>query len=211
MTTEVSIFNSSELALAAYANLQEGLSANQILALTEDGVGMTQTQAEQFAVRWPEIVAQYADPVTGLSVTVFRNGSEVNIAIRGTEGLNFQDLFADLQLGIGQIPEQYTALKNFYETLKSSGQIQETDNLTISGHSLGGFLAQLLAVDYGTDFEHTYTFNAPGIGGVPLDLFGITNNISIAAITNIRGDGFSVISTVGTSLGAVEEPVNYSV
>jgi len=209
MTVESEIFDNAELSLAAYAELNIGSTntLQNISALQQGGDGMTQTQAEEFALRWPEVVDQYTNPLSGLSVTVFRNGSEVNIAIRGTQTSSvvdlFIDLYSDLILGIGQTPAQYTELKTFYENLKSSGTIQATDNVTVSGHSLGGFLAQLLAVDFAGDFEHTYTYNAPGIGGVPLDLFGIPDSTSTADITNIRGDGFSFIATVGTSLGSV--------
>jgi hypothetical protein len=48
---------------------------------------MTQTQAEQFALRWPEIVNQYSDPVSGLSVTVFRNEEKGDVFILGSEPL----------------------------------------------------------------------------------------------------------------------------
>jgi hypothetical protein len=36
----------------------------------------------------------------------------------------------------------------------------------ITGHSLGGFLAQAFTVDHATDVIHTYTYNAPGTGGI---------------------------------------------
>ena len=197
-------FDNADLALAAYAELSENFSVSQqILAL--QNAGMTEAQADDFALRWPVVVTQYTDVISGLSVTVFRNGDEVSIAIRGTEGINFLDLFADLALGLGLVPGQYDKLKDFYEALKSSGAIQPSDNITVSGHSLGGFLAQLLAVDFPGDFEHTYTYNAPGIGGVALGLFGIPDNTGTVGITNIRGDGFSTVAILGTSIGNVKE------
>ena len=122
------LFDGSELALASYSQLNIGLTntSENITALQQDGEGMTQIQAEQFAQRWPEVVAQYTLP-SGLSFTIFRNGSEVNVAIRGTQTADFvnlfTDLFADLVLGIGQTPAQYNELKSLYEGVKSSGVV----------------------------------------------------------------------------------------
>ena len=205
---ENEIYDNAELALAAYADLNKGQSTgsdDNLQALKN--AGMTETQADEFAARWPTIEEQFTDPDTGLSVTVFRNGNEVNIAIRGTD--DGFDVLADLVLGIGGIPEQYAALSVFYESLKSSGVIQSSDQVSVSGHSLGGFLTQVLAAEYQGDFEQIFTFNAPGIGGALLDLlpdyFGIPSNIDIADIINVRGDGFSAIANVGISLGIIED------
>ncbi|EAJ0732240.1 hypothetical protein CYT08_09160, partial [Campylobacter coli] len=71
------------------------------------------------------------------------------LAIRGTEMSSFKDLFvADASLAIGSIPKaQYDDMLNFYETcIKDYPQIKEKDSLTITGHSLGGCLAQLFAL-----------------------------------------------------------------
>ncbi|WP_144716950.1 lipase family protein, partial [Campylobacter coli] len=92
------------------------------------------------------------------------------LAIRGTEMSSFKDLFvADASLAIGSIPKaQYDDMINFYETcIKDYPQIKEKDSLTITGHSLGGCLAQLFALSICDDknrnnIKALYTYNAPG-------------------------------------------------
>ncbi|BEJ78892.1 hypothetical protein RFQ97_001768 [Campylobacter jejuni] len=92
------------------------------------------------------------------------------LAIRGTEMSSFKDLFvADASLAIGSIPKaQYDDMLNFYETcIKDYPQIKEKDSLTITGHSLGGCLAQLFALGICDDrnrnnIKALYTYNAPG-------------------------------------------------
>ncbi|HID0718062.1 TPA: lipase family protein, partial [Campylobacter jejuni] len=92
------------------------------------------------------------------------------LAIRGTEMSSFKDLFvADASLTIGSIPKaQYDDMLNFYETcIKDYPQIKEKDSLTITGHSLGGALAQMLALSLCDDknrnnIKALYTYNAPG-------------------------------------------------
>lgn len=70
------IFNTSELALAAYANLannsQTVLSSN-INVLVE--AGMSTKQAEEFAKRYPTVITQYTDPDTSFTATVFNVSS----------------------------------------------------------------------------------------------------------------------------------------
>ncbi|XAK34852.1 Mbeg1-like protein [Campylobacter coli] len=92
------------------------------------------------------------------------------LAIRGTEMSSFKDLLvADASLAIGSIPKaQYDDMINFYETcIKDYPQIKEKDSLTITGHSLGGCLAQLFALSICDDknrnnIKALYTYNAPG-------------------------------------------------
>lgn len=73
-------FDNAELALAAYADLVAGestLSQKQKLM----SAGMTDTQINEFSLRWPDVVAVINDDRwlfsgTGLSATVFRNGAD---------------------------------------------------------------------------------------------------------------------------------------
>jgi Ca2+-binding RTX toxin-like protein len=209
MTTVNPLFDNADLSLASYAVLPEivppamASTSSHQLELTQ--AGMTDTQATMFANRWPDIVASHTDTTTGLSVTVFRNGSDVCVTIRGTTPTDFNDLWADLQLGTGDIVDQYDVLKTYFDALKTSGVITGADNVVVAGHSLGGFLAQVLTVDRAGDIDHTYTYNAPGIGGVSLDIFGSTGSVPVSSITNIQGDGFSTIANVGISVGLDKE------
>ncbi|MEZ5538779.1 MAG: hypothetical protein R3E63_02225 [Pseudomonadales bacterium] len=203
MDTSNKYFDGADLALAAYANLTVGVTeaTDNISALQDGDKGMSKKQAAYFAERWPSVVGQYTDDDTGLSVTVFRNGSDVCVAIRGTTPTDLKDLLADLQLGTGKIVDQYELLRTYFDSLKTSGVLTDTDNLVVAGHSLGGFLAQVLTIDRAGDIDSTYTYNAPGIGGVSLDVFGSVESVPVSNITNIQGDGLSTIASVGISAG----------
>ena len=64
MVGAVDMFNNSDLALAAYSDLTQGVPTNQqIDALKQSGDGMSQVQAEWFAVRYPAVlsVANYPE------------------------------------------------------------------------------------------------------------------------------------------------------
>ncbi len=78
----------------------------------------------------------------------------------------FSGDFSPLQATIPKA--QYDDMINFYETcIKDYPQIKEKDSLTITGHSLGGCLAQLFALSICDDknrnnIKALYTYNAPG-------------------------------------------------
>ncbi|HQQ75121.1 MAG TPA: hypothetical protein PK031_08205 [Pseudomonadales bacterium] len=89
MTTETQVlFNNAELSLAAYANLDKSLATDDpdnLAALRS--AGMSNTQAEEFAVRYPDVVAVYSDPDTDFQATVFKSADgQLTVAIRGTLG-----------------------------------------------------------------------------------------------------------------------------
>jgi hypothetical protein len=102
MTDANFLFNNAELAFASYASLQPGLTggAVNIEALqTPSGNGMTSTQATKFALRYPDIIAQFNDTPaeggmgTSFSVTVFKDtvgnsAGNITIAFRGTLEIN---------------------------------------------------------------------------------------------------------------------------
>jgi hypothetical protein len=75
MSTITESYIQAELALAAYSNLTQGISGTPYInALEANGNGMSATQAADFASKW-NVVAQYTDPITGVSATVFQEGA----------------------------------------------------------------------------------------------------------------------------------------
>jgi hypothetical protein len=164
MSTITEYFKQAELALAAYARL-DGI-VNLIDPLKE--AGMTQSQAEHFARDWRvveqyngEIIDDYIDEfgnpqqatiLTGLSATVFQEmgSGRRYLAVRGTAGL--ADLLTDLTdialLGTPERQLQYAALKAKVGKWLDDGIL--SPGFSVSGHSLGGFLAGALLVDYAT-------------------------------------------------------------
>jgi len=103
-------------------------------------------------------VAQYSDPATGYSGVIFQDSSGKKIlANRGTDG-DLGDLAADKAILLSRAPsEQFVAMVNF---ITNNGLTAAQFDVT--GHSLGGCLAQMAAAAYGSTVGNVYTFNAPG-------------------------------------------------
>ena len=123
--------------------------------------------------------------ITGFSSTVFYDSKFKNyiIGFRGTE-LGFKDLvFTDgmialLGAGLNQIASMAMLKSDMYDAIKehkaNSNDTSEVSNLVLSGHSLGGHLAQSFAFLYTKDVKELYTFNAPGFGGAFASLVTIS-------------------------------------
>ncbi|WP_181000095.1 DUF6792 domain-containing protein [Campylobacter concisus] len=123
--------------------------------------------------------------ITGFSSTVFYDSKFNNyiIGFRGTE-LGFKDLvFTDgmialLGAGLNQIASMAMLKSDMYDAIKehkaNSNDTSEISNLVLSGHSLGGHLAQSFAFLYTKDVKELYTFNAPGFGGIYASLLTIS-------------------------------------
>jgi len=162
-------YDQAMLALAAYSNLVAGMSGMEDegykAALQAGGSGLSPTQASSFASKWKVIdqytyseqipvyddggnITSYITSSNGLSVTIFEDiaTGERHVAIRGTELADIGDLAADggiILHGVPQLSEQYQALKTQIEAWQSNGTLAGT--FTVTGHSLGGWLAAGLA------------------------------------------------------------------
>lgn len=153
--------------------------------------GMSSQQAIDFANTYT-VVDQYNDPVSGSSVTLFDNGGTKYFAIRGTDPNNLGtpiDVIADIGVFEGlNGQQQYFALQSYYQSLIASGTLSASTPLTVTGHSLGGLLAQMFAVDYPSAVSQVTTFNAPGVGGIwaqILQLVGLPGSVPMYNVTNI--------------------------
>ena len=141
----------------------------------------------------------------GLFGEVFQNGNQIVVAFRGTELAN---LFNDLADGSwatnssNAILQQYVAdAANFLSQVETQFPA-DGYNITLTGHSLGGAIAQLLGNASGLP---TVTFNAPGAAlfasALSTQLAPILNpGVITPAITNYRVYGDQV-SLVGTPFG----------
>lgn len=177
-------YTNAELAQVAYSDLSPGTP--QLADLTGDAVGMSSTQAANFASHWrvveqynhSEMIPEYdeygiptgnlVEYSNGLSVTLFEEvgtGKQV-VAIRGTQDM--QDLGTNvIDIGILGTPEhqdQYKALVAKIDEWLNGGKLH--DGFDVSGHSLGGFLATGLAIQYGGSVNEAYLYDAPGLGGL---------------------------------------------
>lgn len=100
----------------------------------------------------------YYSTNSGMQAAAYKNVNtgEIVIAYRGTE-LNADDLWQDIMIATGLAPsDQFADADKFYQAV----QTQYGSNITITGHSLGGGLAQMIGSKYGNT---TYTYNAPGL------------------------------------------------
>ena len=92
-----------------------------------------------------------------------QNGVQV-LAIRGTESKS--DIWNDVLLGTGSNPGQAADVDKLIDTYRQNNTVS---NLYVTGHSLGGYLAQralIRAKSSGASFKiKAYTFNAPKIKG----------------------------------------------
>jgi hypothetical protein len=89
----------------------------------------------------------------GLQAAAFTKAGETVIAFRGTQTM--VDVAADLQLGTGFNTAHFGAADSF-----ASG-FANTPNLSLTGHSLGGAIAQVVGNRASKPFA---TYNAPGVG-----------------------------------------------
>ncbi|AQQ59229.1 hypothetical protein XJ32_02960 [Helicobacter bilis] len=128
----------------------------------------TPTQTKRFFERY-DLVEHCPNTDSGFSATLFQNKEtkEYTLAIRGTEPSDTGDLKTDARMALGYIPQgQYNDMLSFYNQCKAKyPAMTESKSLNIVGHSLGGALAQMLALSICDDsneanINEVYTFNS---------------------------------------------------
>ncbi len=208
MTSMDSYFQNARLSLAAYALLDPSLNSrptDYVAALKQ--ADMAEEDAKRFVAEYT-IIDQSPSDAFGFSATLFEREGQKYLAIRGTD--DFIDVFIDFGIFIGSgAVDQYQALEAYYANLIARGKLSPTDQLIVTGHSSGGFLAQGFAVDHPEVVTQAYTYNAPGLGGIAaqiLEALGITpSNVPISFVTNLRAEpGLSATASLGTVLGLVQ-------
>ena len=172
-------------------------------------------QTENFLERY-EIKAHQPNTITGFSATLFYDkvDDEYILAMRGTEGtfLEKEDFYADSKLFFKRVVTQYDDMMKFYEYKVK--HIVGNNKLIVTGHSLGGALAQYFTISFHDDttgknpvVQETYTFNSPGIDVQALNIFGtyiqnpfylptpltLQNDISMA-VTNLIQQAYKIIT-----------------
>jgi len=188
--------------------------------------GMASIQAQNFDATW-NILGQQ-DLSDGFSAVLMQQvdaiGNPVGdkvLAIRGTEashwGIDYlTDVVNIALLGTEVGMPQYNALESFYQILISQGKLGAAEQVVITGHSLGGFLAEAFTATHDNVVSATYTYNAPGFSASPgvianwstqlLEFFGITDaSIPNEKIFNVRSiNGLSATAGLGQMIGSVQ-------
>jgi len=150
----------------------------------------------------------------GLHLSVYKNNNtnQYVIAIEGTKPTDINDLITDASqlMESTDTPKQYTLARKYVKQLRYTDS--KYKNATIVGHSLGGGIAQYLAVSFGMK---AYTFNTAGLSSPTLDedarVFhydnGYTKNENILNIIssntkdNWWNTGIDSVSSVGLLVG----------
>jgi hypothetical protein len=110
--------------------------------------------------QWLRIGLPFTQQGSGFKSALFQHmeSNDYALAIAGTSPTEFDDLKSDAQLALGLMPNQYRVARSAYFAVAAvSGGF---GGLYITGHSLGGGLASMLAKEHG---DPTVTFNAPGM------------------------------------------------
>jgi hypothetical protein len=148
----------------------------------------TAIQADEFSKDW-SVVEHISNTPTGFSGTLFRavrtdeargiKIGELVISFRSTEFIDdsARDAEATNNLEIkahGWAFGQIGDMQDWYASLKSSGKIPSSRQITVTGYSLGGHLATAFGLLHKNDLTAaytplvaaTYTFNGAGVGQV---------------------------------------------
>uniref|UniRef100_UPI0025AA2160 DUF6792 domain-containing protein n=1 Tax=Helicobacter bilis TaxID=37372 RepID=UPI0025AA2160 len=156
--------------------VQLGKEQKEITIGTLDG-DFGKTQLQQFFERY-DLLKHCPNTDSGFSATLFKDtrkavdkDSQYILSFRGTElstnktEETIKDLHTDFLLGTNRHTKQYFDMIDFIE-IKVKPIIydditQSYAKMTIVGHSLGGYLAQMFALTYSHLVDKVYTYNAP--------------------------------------------------
>jgi Ca2+-binding RTX toxin-like protein len=212
MTSILQLSVYAQTALASYAiGLQ--VAQSNVVRFVDPEVGMAMPQAETFDSTWAVLQQFISAPTIGFSAVLLQRkdasgnatGEKV-LAIAGTNG--WADLITDLVnvTAFGSVLNmpQYNALGAFYAELVSSGKLGASEQFTVTGHSLGGFLAQAFTARHPGVVSAAYTYNAPGFSGLEImqGFLGVSDLSAAGKITNVHAtDGVSMTAGLGIMLG----------
>lgn len=152
----------------------------------------------------------YSNSKSGYYSEIYEKNGKIIIVFRGTEPNMLSKEFAkdsndDVQMIVRKIPEQMKdAEKVYLETIKKYGK----ENVILTGHSLGGSLAQILGAKYGSE---TVTFSAYGTGSLRGIEINYTSNITNYGIPGDTIFHFNIWNQIGKTIFIQTKDKNFLV
>ncbi len=127
-----------------------------------------------------------SDPDSGLTAAVFKNADtgEHVLSFRGTNAIEPQlkDWHTDFQLGLNKVPSQFeSAIK-----LGEAASTVYGDSISVTGHSLGGGLAQAAGLAGGLK---TTAFDPAGINPAIVQILGDRYDNNQGLVENFNAEG----------------------
>ena len=184
-TLEQNITEFGLLAEMAYLNLQDNIGSKINKFVNKNGAKRTLSKKYK--------IVDYVSTASDFQALLLQDESgKFVMAFRGTT--NNADWLNNVGIGFKNINKQYNDAKEFLEkAMKDYGVT--IDNLTLTGHSLGGILTQQVGATYGIK---GYAFNPYGTDrllSLPQSPFdGITSNFLYGLLTSLAE---KVMSAVG--------------
>ena len=89
-----------------------------------------------------ELVSEFSD---NDALTIKRPNNEYILAVRGTRPTNISDLISDEQILVGGNVNRFDKIDKVYNSLRAQNP---NSKITVTGHSLGGYVAKSLADKY---------------------------------------------------------------
>ena len=164
------------------------MATNLEFAQLSDAAYQNDPASMQLPQGWSVVASSKPDDIFGYKGYAYKNNTtgEIVIANRGTEPLGTPgvtlDYSNDLQLITNKLPDQYPLAQQFYNDVSSANSGAQ---ITLTGHSLGGSLSQLLAAEStksGNITVSAVTFNPYGTKDIAatcgVDPNGTYNNIT---------------------------------
>ena len=193
MSTIPQIYDQSELALAAYANLTPGVTNDLVRREALVAAGFSAKQAEEFAKKYPVVVAQFNDTEaegglgTSFSATVFKDAAgNLTLAIRGTlEAGDFVPTDATIATsGVGY--DQVVAMWNWWQRVSNPS---------------GTAVTQYRLVATPADLSHATWIAHAGAGNTGLWLEWYTGTANGSLRDVLAADADQKLDLTGHSLG----------
>jgi hypothetical protein len=139
-----------------------------------------------------------SDNTTGYFGAAYFNSrtKEVILVNRGTEPTDVRDLRTDAQMLLDQVPDQFDSAERFYDNIRARILDLDPENpllgatLSITGHSLGGSLTQLLIATHATE-----QFGGVSLSGQTFNALGVQHLLNNPEISRPQG-GYAITNWV---------------